>query len=87
MQDFIIGELLQQIEKLESEVIELRKENSCLRERLAKYETPKNSRNSSIPPSKDENRPRRNKSLRKKSDKPVGGQQGHEGSHLAIQES
>ena len=87
MQDFIIGELLQQIEKLESEVIELRKENSCLRERLAKYETPKNSRNSSIPPSKDENRPRRNKSLRKKSDKPVGGQQGHEGSHLAIQEN
>jgi transposase len=84
-QDKLIKELLQRIEKLESEVIELRKENSYLWSEIEKYKHPKNSNNSSVPPSKDENRPQRNKSLRVKSNKPVGGQQGHEGSHLAIQ--
>jgi len=87
-QELLIQELLQRIAQLEKKVLALEgleKENAYLRERLAKYETPKNSRNSSIPPSKDENRPQRNKSLRKKSNKPVGGQHGHKGSHLAIQ--
>ena len=41
------------------EVNELKAENKELKRRLAKYETPKNSSNSSIPPSKDENRPQR----------------------------
>lgn len=88
-QELLIQELLLRIAQLEKKVFALEgleKENIFLRERLAKYETPKNSRNSSIPPSKDENRPQRNKSLRVKSGKPVGGQQGHEGSHLAMQE-
>lgn len=43
-------QLLERINFLERRVIEL--EN-----RLSKYENPKNSRNSSVPPSKDENRP------------------------------
>ena len=50
----------------------LSKENAELRHRLSKYENPKNSNNSSVPPSQDENRPRR-KSLREKSNKKVGG--------------
>jgi len=57
--------------------------------RLAKYENltavrqvPKNSSNSSIPPSKDENRPKRTKSQRKKSHRKPGGQKGHKGSKL-----
>jgi transposase len=45
---------------------------------------PKNSRNSSIPPSKDENRPKPNQSLRKKSGKKPGGQLGREGKTLEI---
>ncbi|MGY0425512.1 MAG: hypothetical protein ACWIPI_01600, partial [Polaribacter sp.] len=43
-----------------------------LKKRLAKYETPKTSRNSSVPPSKDENRPKANQSLRKYSGKKLG---------------
>lgn len=44
----------------------------------------KNSNNSSIPPSKDENRPVRNQSLRSKSNRKTGGQPGHEGSTLKM---
>jgi len=51
---------------------------------LSKYETPKNSSNSSIPPSKDENRPVKNQSLRKKSGKTPGGQPGHKGETLEM---
>ena len=61
----------------------LKKENSLLHNRLSKYEQPqKNSNNSSIPPSKENVKTeaiRRTKSLREKSDKPVGGQLGHQG--------
>jgi len=46
----------------------LQRENDILKEKLAKYENPKNSNNSSLPPSKDENRPFKSKSLRKKQD-------------------
>lgn len=66
------------------ELQELRKQNFELRERLAGYQNPKNSRNSSVPPSKDENRPKKNQSLRAKSDKKVGGQPGHMGSTLEM---
>jgi transposase len=78
---------VQQLEKFERENKILKEENAELKKRLSKYETPKNSSNSSIPPSKDENRPQRNKSLRVKSGKSVGGQQGHEGSHLTMQDN
>ena len=47
----IIAVLVQKIDALTLENTELKK-------RLSKYETKKNSRNSSIPPSKDENRPK-----------------------------
>lgn len=67
-------------------VKELDIENRRLRERLSKYETPKNSNNSSIPPSKDENRPKR-KSLREKSGLKPGGQKGRKGNTLKIVET
>ena len=62
----------------------LTKENISLKERLSYFENPKNSRNSSIPPSKDENRPRPNQSLRKSSGKKPGGQLGHKGKTLEM---
>lgn len=55
-----------------------------LRERIKVLENKKNSNNSSIPPSQDENRPKKNQSLREKSDKKVGGQPGHEGTTLSF---
>ncbi len=66
-------------------VPELEKEVKYLRERLSKYETPKNSNNSSIPPSKDENRPVR-KSLREKTGRKPGGQKGRQGNTLKMVE-
>lgn len=72
------------LENVDKENVMLRKENTVLREKLSKYENPKNSRNSSIPPSKDENRPLKTKSLREPSDKKVGGQQGHQGNTLKM---
>jgi transposase len=86
-QDLIIKELLRRIDRLEAEVKELRKENSYLRSEMEKYKHTKNSSNSHMPPSKDENRPQRNQSLREKSDKTVGGQTGHEGKTLMMTEN
>ena len=72
-----------QLEKENQRIPVLEKENAALKARLAKYETPKNSSNSSIPPSKDENRPKR-KSLREKSGRKPGGQKGHKGTTLQM---
>ncbi len=81
----------QLIEGLTARLDALEKENAGLRsrvsepeERLAGYETPKNSRNSSVPPSMDVNRPKKNRSLRDRSGKKVGGQPGHKGSTLEM---
>lgn len=70
--------LIQMIVGLQQEVNLLKAENEHLKSELSKLKTKKTSRNSSIPPSKDENRPNKSQSLREKSNKPVGGQKGHE---------
>jgi transposase len=67
-QEKIIDGLIGRIKTLEAEV--------------AIYKNKKNSNNSHTPPSKDENRPVKNQSLREKSDKKAGGQHGHEGKTL-----
>ena len=69
---------------LKSRNSELKSENTILKERLSKYEHPKNSKNSSIPPSKDENRAKPNQSLRRSSGKKPGGQLGHKGKTLEM---
>lgn len=79
-----IEALIRRLEALEKKVETLEKENAFLKERLAKYENPKNSRNSSIPPSKDENRPKKNQSLRLPSGKKPGGQKGRKGKTLEM---
>lgn len=85
-----IEALVREVQKLRGEnreLVPLKKENALLKERLAKLETPKNSRNSSVPPSKDENRPLKTKSLREKGGKKVGGQPGHKGNTLKMSSS
>ena len=77
-------ELLKRLAQLESRILALEEENKILKERLSKYSTQKNSRNSSIPPSQDQNRPKRNQSLRKSTGKKPGGQFGRKGSTLRM---
>ena len=82
-------------------ILELEKENNFLRSELAtlkafvqellheieRLKHPKNSRNSSVPPSKDDNRPFKTKSLRTSEGKSPGGQTGHEGNTLKMTET
>ncbi len=67
-------------EETRKTIASLEKENTLLKERLAKYENPKNSNNSGVSPSQDPFR--KTKSMRVKSNKPQGGQKGHKGSKL-----
>ena len=83
-QSALIEQLFVEIKALKERMLVLEKENTFLREKLSKYENPKNSRNSSVPPSKDENRPPKTKSLREQSDRKVCGQKGHEGNTLKM---
>ncbi len=78
--------LHKEIQELKTLVKHLLEENADLKRRLSKYEHPKNSNNSSMPPSKDENRPKR-RSLREKSGLKPGGQKGRKGNTLKTVES
>jgi transposase len=79
-------ELLSIIDQLSKQINTLTLKVGELTQALELYQHPKNSGNSSIPPSKDENRPKRNQSLREKSGRKPGGQQGHKGTTLTMVE-
>jgi transposase len=83
----LIKDLQQTVKDLKYTVAELVKENAVLKARIQELEHPKNSNNSSVPPSKDENRAKKNQSLRKKSGKKTGGQFGHKGHTLKMVEN
>ena len=80
----LIKNLQQTVKDFEQTVAELVQENTVLKARIHELEHPKNSNNSSVPPSKDENRAKKNQSLRKKSGKKTGGQFGHKGHTLKM---
>ena len=61
---------------------ELLKYIKNLQKNIKQEEPPKNSNNSSIPPSTEIQSPKKNQSTRKKSDKNSGGQDGHKGTNL-----
>ena len=73
---------MEDVASLRATIVTLLEKIAVLEAKLKKYEHSKNSRNSSVPPSKDENRPLPNQSLRKVSGKKVGGQAGHKGHTL-----
>lgn len=84
--------LNRRVEAQNVEIKALKSENRALRERLSKYEDslpPKNSGNSSVPPSKEsmgDEIKRRTSSLREKSGKKPGGQPGHKGNTRMMSE-
>jgi transposase len=75
------------IAELEAKVIRLESLIEKLLDKIEDLTHRKNSRNSSVSPSKDENRPLKNQSLRTKSSKKPGGQPGHEGTTLKMVEN
>jgi hypothetical protein len=66
-----------ELDKLNHE--ELLKYIKNLQKNIKQEEPPKNSNNSSIPPSTEIQSPKKNQSVRKRSDKKSGGQDGHKG--------
>ncbi len=86
-----IDAFIKRIDNLEKEVDNLKNENRGLKtqvnqltNRLARYETPKNSNNSNKPPSSDFPKQQRTRSLRETTGKKPGGQFGHEGTTLRM---
>ena len=80
----LIFSLIQRLEKVELQLTLLQEEILALKSGLNKYKYPKNSSNSSMPPSKDENHPKRTSSLRERTGKSLGGQKGHKGKTLEM---
>ncbi len=78
----IINLFVEFAEKVEKQIQQLQDDICSLQEENRQLKTPKNSRNSSQPPSHDFGSLPRQKSLRKPSGKKTGGQQGHTGTTL-----
>lgn len=72
------------VEKQAAQIASLTIRVTELEQELSFYKNRKNSGNSHIPPSVNLSKPQGNQSLREKSDKKAGGQQGHEGRALAF---
>lgn len=82
-QDLILI-LREENEQLKVQVISLKSKVQLLLSELSKKKEVKDSSNSHNPPSQDKFKSRVNKSLRTKSDRKSGGQQGHKGHHLEL---
>lgn len=75
------------IQELRQEIIDLKLIIVQLLAQIEDLKHPKNSKNSSVAPSNDQNRIVKNQSLRVKGQKNVGGQNGHKGSTLRMVEN
>lgn len=75
------------IQELRQEIIEFKLIICQLLAQIEDLKHPKNSKNSSVAPSNDQNRAIKNQSLRGNSGKKVGGQNGHKGTTLRMVEN
>ena len=85
-----IVKLFDKFDCLSKELKEVKEENIQLKGRIKTLESKlqkKNSSNSSIPPSKDDNRVKRNQSLRKSTGNKTGGQKGSKGTTLKMHDT
>ncbi len=80
--EHVLKSLTIEIRTLREENLILKQEVAALKEKLAKYENPKNSDNSSMSPSQDPFR--KTKSMRGDSKQKAGGQKGHKGKKLEM---
>lgn len=81
----VLSEAVKMLDVQAQRISFLEKENKGLKELLSKTKgnvPQKDSSNSNLPPSKDKFRPDRRRSLREKSNRKTGGQDGHKGSTL-----
>ena len=83
-QALIIEQQTSLLKKQSEQITTLKARIVALETEVTHLKLPKNSRNSSIPPSKDHNRPKPNQSLRKPSGKKPGGQFGRKGTTLEM---
>ncbi len=83
----IIEDLRRIISMLAQENALLKARIEVLEREMERYKTRKDSNNSSLPPSKDENKTPRTTSLREKGGRKAGGQPGHEGNTLKMKET
>jgi len=83
----IVQTLLAKNDALVKKVTELTQRVEDLEQQVSELKSKKDSNNSSMPPSQDQGRENKNKSLRKKSGRSRGGQPGHKGHSLEMTES
>ena len=78
----VVSVLVKEVSLLKQQNEQLINENRALRERLSRYEHPKDSHNSNLPPTKDPVGKKKKINLREKSGRKSGGQEGHPGQYL-----
>ena len=81
----VVSVLVKELSFLKQQIDKLTQENAALRERLSRYEHPKDSHNSGLPPTKDPVGKKKQVNLRAKSERNSGGQAGHCGHNLETQ--